>query len=63
MSQVVVSPGSIPRLRRIQKLKGYTEQQALDFCISLGWLTAEKQSKTTNTRKIIEEKESRGDSS
>lgn len=35
------SPGSLDRLRRIQVLKGYTEQQAIDFAISMAWYATE----------------------
>lgn len=47
-----VSPGSISRLERIKALKGYTtNKDALDFCISMGWIIAENQMRTINTRK------------
>lgn len=50
-----LSPGSMNRLKRIQDLKNFeTPEDALDFCISLGWLAAEKQEiiRTANRKKI-----------
>jgi hypothetical protein len=35
--------GSKRRLERIQELRGGDERQALEYCITIGWLQAEKE--------------------
>lgn len=37
-----VARGSVARLKRIMAIKQCSQEQALDFAISCGWLAAEK---------------------
>lgn len=45
--------GSKRRLERVKELKSYTDIEALEFCISIGWLAAEKQAKERKLRTIV----------
>lgn len=55
-----LSQGTLNRLKRIQEIKGYDEKNALEFAISCGWLSAEKQAYIA---KAMKEDRKRGNSS
>lgn len=37
-----LSEGSKRRLKKIQELRGGDEKQVLEYCISVGWVAAER---------------------
>lgn len=43
-----LSKGSMLRLQRIMELKKCNTEEALDYCISTGWLAAERRKSVTN---------------
>lgn len=50
-----LTEGTLNRLRRIQKLKNYSEKDALEFSISIGWLAAEKQAAVAKIMKKVKD--------
>lgn len=50
---IILSGGTLGRLKRIQELKNYNVEAALNFAIALGWLRAELQAKAEKTQYLI----------
>ncbi len=55
MDTARLSKGTRDRLKRIEELKKYTTEQALEFAISIGWLAAEKQAKELKLKELAKE--------